>query len=130
MKAAVYARVSTLVGRHAAAPVFEGADQFLLLIKKGATPTANRMSCKLRMRQVLLDLACRGKRFRQIRGNLGLRPECHRLYRNGHGVTDLCSRSLEHGVADPEPVASYSVRLKRCLKGVAVKRAFNHLHPA
>jgi hypothetical protein len=35
---------------------------------------------------------------------------------NGHRVTHVCSRGLEHGVADPEPVASDSVRLKRCLK--------------
>jgi len=32
MTAAVYARVSTLDGRHAAAPVLERADEILLLI--------------------------------------------------------------------------------------------------
>jgi hypothetical protein len=72
----------------------------------------------------------RRKRFRQIRGHLGLRPECHRLYRNRHRVAHLCTCSPEHAVADPEPVASYSVRLKRCLKSAAVQRAFNHTHPA
>jgi hypothetical protein len=35
----------------------------------------------------------------------GAGHRAHWLQRNGHRVAHLCSRSSEHGVADPEPVS-------------------------
>src|SRR5205085_2425906 len=68
--------------------------------------------------------------FCQVRGYLGFRPQRHRLQRNRHRVAHPYARSLQHRVADPEPVTSHSVRLKRCLKWMPTKGAFNHAHPS